>query len=425
MNFWPLILVVVLVLINVPVSYALLISSVFYFSAFDTGLDVALIFQRLIAQCQSFALLAVPFFVTAGVIMEYAGIGRRLMDFVGLFTGRTRGGLAHANILLSTFMGGCSGSANADAAMEAKMLIPLMKESGIDVGFSAGVTATSACITPIIPPGIVLIIYATISGVSVGDMFLAGYLPGALMCIALMITVSIIARKRGYPPTRDKWPNFKEIVRITGSAVWALVVPLGILMGLRMGVFTPTEAGAVVVVYCLLVGLFIYRDLKPKMLPRLFLDSLRTTASVMFIVAGAAAFSYYLSWERIPQFISEMLLGVTTNKYVFLLIVNVFLLICGMFLECTAAQIMVIPLLVGAAQTLGINLVHFGILTSINIVIGGCTPPFGTYMFTVCAASGTSIPRYTKATWPLILTLIIVLFLVSYIPGISLLLPGQ
>lgn len=424
MNFLPLILLVALVLMNFPVSYALLLSAIYYFTAFDTGMQASLVFQKMISQCESFTLLSVPFFVTAGVIMEHAGIARRMMDFADLFTGRMRGGLAQVNILLSTLMGGCSGSANADAAMQSKMLVPEMVKRGYDKAFSAGVTATSSCIAPIIPPGITLILYATLANVSVGDMFLAGYLPGILMCIALMLVVSRISKRDGYTPTRDRWPNAKEIASTTLNAFWSLLIPLGILMGLRLGFFTPTEAGAVCVIYCLFIGFFVYRELKISMLPKIFYESLKTTAGVMFIIGGAAAFMYYLSWERIPHYITQALFSITDNKYVFLLVINVFLLVCGMFLDGTATTIIVVPLVINVVQELGINPVHFGIVFAINIVIGGCTPPFGTCMFTTCAATGITVGEYTKQTWPLIAALIGVLFLVTYIPGIALLLPG-
>ncbi len=424
MNLWPLILLVALVLLDFPVAYALMLSSLFYFGFFNTGMSVVMLFQRMIAQCESFTLLAVPFFVTAGVMMEYSGVANHMLNFADLFTGKMRGGLAQVNVLLSTLMGGCSGSANADAAMEAKMLVPEMTKRGYDPAFSAGITATSACITPIIPPGITLILYATLAGTSVSDMFLAGYLPGALMCAALMLTVSIVSKRKGYLPTRDRWPSLREIGTTTLKSVWALFIPLGLLMGLRIGMFTPTEGGAIVFVYCVVIGFLVYRQLKVKMLPRIFLESLKTTANIMFIIAGAAAFSYYLSWERIPQLVSATILGLTTNKYVFLLIINIFLLICGMFLEGTASTIILVPLLISVVQTLGINPVHFGIIFAINIQIGGTTPPFGTFMFTTCAATGVSIQDYTKKTWPFILALIITLLLVTYIPQISLLLPN-
>ena len=424
MNLWPLLLLVVLILLDFPVSYSLMLSSLFYFGFFNTGMSVVMLFQRMIAQCESFTLLAVPFFVTAGVMMEYSGVATHMLNFADLFTGRMRGGLAQVNVLLSTLMGGCSGSANADAAMEAKMLVPEMTKRGYDPAFSAGVTATTACNTPIIPPGITLILYATLSRVSVSDMFLAGYFPGAMMCIILMAAVSIISKKKGYAPTRDTWPSLKEIAATTAKSIWALFIPLGLLMGLRIGMFTPTEGGAMVFIYCVLVGFLVYRKLKVRILPRIFMESLKTTANIMFIIAGAAAFSYYLSWERIPQLVSAGILGLTTNKYVFLLIINIFLLICGMFLEGTASTIILVPLLIPVVQALGINPVHFGILFAINIQIGGTTPPFGTFMFTTCAATGVSIQEYTKKTWPLILALILCLLLITYLPGISLFLPN-
>lgn len=424
MNLWPIVVLVFLILVDIPVGYALLLASAFYFGFFDTGLALPLVFQKMATQCESFTLLAVPFFVTAGVLMQYSGVAEAMLNFADLFTGRMRGGLAQVNVLLSTLMGGCSGSANADTAMQSKMLVPEMVRRGYDTAFSAGVTATSSCITPIIPPGICLILYSTLANTSVADMFMAGYLPGALMCIALMVTVRHISVKKGYAPTRDQWPGPREFIRTTVKSIWALLIPLGILMGLRVGAFTPTEAGAVCVLYCLFIGFFVYRKLRVDMLPQIMLDSLKTTAGIMFIICGAAAFGHYLSWERIPHHITELLLSVTDNKYIFLLIVNVFLLICGMFMEGTATMIIVVPLLIGVVQQLGINPIHFGIIVCVNVTLGGCTPPFGTYMFTTCAATNITVAQYAKAAWPLILSLIISMLLITYIPAISLLVPG-
>lgn len=419
MNLWPLLLLVVLILLDFPVSYSLMLSSLFYFGFFNTGMSVVMLFQRMIAQCESFTLLAVPFFVTAGVMMEYSGVAAHMLNFADLFTGRMRGGLAQVNVLLSTLMGGCSGSANADAAMEAKMLVPEMTKRGYDPAFSAGVTATSACITPIIPPGITLILYATLASVSVSDMFLAGYLPGALMCIILMVAVSIISKKKGYAPTRDTWPSLKEIAVTTAKSIWALFIPLGLLMGLRVGMFTPTEGGAIVFIYCVLVGFLVYRKLKVRILPKVFMESLKTTANIMFIIAGAAAFSYYLSWERIPQLVSAGILGLTTNKYVFLLIINIFLLIVGMFVDNIPATIILTPILLPICTGIGMHPVTFGIMLTMNLAIGFCSPPYGINLFVASSISKVSIEELTRKILKPLLALIVVLLLITYIPAFT------
>ena len=357
---------------------------------------------------------------------RYDGISRgchHMLNFADLFTGRMRGGLAQVNVLLSTLMGGCSGSANADAAMEAKMLVPEMTKRGYDPAFSAGVTATSACITPIIPPGITLILYATLASVSVSDMFLAGYFPGAMMCIILMAAVSIISKKKGYAPTRDTWPSLKEIAT-TAKSIWVLFIPLGLLMGLRIECLLPQRVGQWYLSIVYLWDSLCKKKIKSVILPRIFMESLKTTANIMFIIAGAAAFSYYLSWERIPQLVSAGILGLTTNKYVFLLIINIFLLICGMFLKGTASTIILVPLLIPVVQAL--VSIRFTLVSCLLLIsrLRYNTAVWNLHVYYMCGHRGIDTRVYKK-TWPLILAL---LFCVCsdnfYLPGISLFLPN-
>jgi tripartite ATP-independent transporter DctM subunit len=423
-SFTPLILMLVLFFLKVPIAFSLFLSSMYYFAFINVTMPVDLALQNVINSLQSFTLLAVPFFIMVGVVMNYSGISKRLMNFADLLVGHMHGGLGQVNVVLSTLMGGVSGSSNADAAMDCKILVPEMEKRGYDRGFSAAVSASSSIIPSIIPPGIVLIIYCMIARVSVGRLFLAGYIPGFMLCVAQMITVTIISRKRGYGKVREHAASPIEILKGAGHAILALFMPLGFLMGIRFGVFTPTEGGALAVLYCFIVGAFVYRELKLKDVIPIFRETFSSTAEVLFIVIGANLFGYYLSWERIPDAISTIILHFTGNKIAFLLAVNVLMFVMGMFMEAAPAIIILMPLLMIPLQTLGINMVHFGIIMVLNLQIGGITPPFGSMMFIVCQMLDLPMDKFVKANMPFLFAIIIVLLLVTYIPILTLLLPN-
>jgi tripartite ATP-independent transporter DctM subunit len=424
MGFLPIFVLFFFFALNLPVAFSLITATLTYFLFINTSMPVDLIFQRMISSAESFPLLAVPFFITAGAVMNYSGISSRLMDMAEVLSGHLRGGLAQVNVVLSTLMGGVSGSANADAAMESKILVPQMIKRGMSPAFSAAVTASSSVISPIIPPGIGLIIYAFIANASVGKMFIAGYVPGLMMCIALMITVSIVAKRRGYEPTRERRASFGEIFRQFRHSSWALFLPFGIILGLRFGMFTPTEAGAMTVVYSLIVGFFVYKELRIEHLPTIIVESVLGTAAVMLIICAASAFGYYMSWEQLPQKVTEHLLTITKNPMLLLLIINAFLLFIGMFIEGTASLIILTPLFVPALAALGIDPIHFGIVMVVNLTIGGVTPPFGTLMFLVCSILNIPLTDFIKEVIPFIIALIIVLFIITFIPGLVTFLPN-
>lgn len=424
MAFVPVIVVFVLYFSGIPIAYALFASSLMYFGFINTGSPVDLILQRFITSAQSFPLLAIPFFVMAGSIMNYAGISTKLMSFADVLTGHLPGGLAQVNVLLSMLMGGVSGSANADAAMQSKMLVPEMEKRGYSKGFSAAITAASSAVTPVIPPGINLIVYALIASVSVGKMFMAGYVPGFLMAICLMVAVHIISRKRNYAPTRDKRATAGELLKQAIDSIWALLFPFGIIMGLRIGLFTPSECGAVAVLYCTIVGAFIYKNLKMEHVPLILKETIDGTSSVVLIIVAANVFGYYLTWERIPQMMASLLLGITQNKYVMLLIINLLFLVVGMFLEGGAAIIILAPLLVPVIKEVGIDPIHFGLVCIVNIMIGGLTPPFGSMMFTCCSITGCELNEFIKECIPFIIALLVALLIVTYIPGLTLFIPN-
>lgn len=419
----PVAVMFVLFFLRLPVAFAILGATLSYFLFFNEYIPLDTMIQKIIASTESFPYLAIPFFTCAGVMFNYAGITRRLIDLADLLVGHLQGGLGQVNVLVSALMGGLSGSANADAAMNSKMLVPEMLRRGYDKGFSAAVTASSSCITPIIPPGIILILYATIADVSIARMFFAGYLPGIVMCIGLMFTTWLIARRRGYAPSRAARASVREILLKALDAIWALLLPFGILMGLRFGVFTPTEAGGISVFYALLVGAFIYRELKPKDLWPIIQESVAGSAGVMFIIGSANAFGLYLTWERLPMLVAETMVEYIHSPVVMLLVVNVLLLILGCFFDGGAAMILLAPLLVPVAQEMGVDLIHFGIVMCINLTLGGITPPFGNMMFVTLSITETRMEEYVVSAIPFIASLIAVLFLLTFVPWITLIVP--
>lgn len=424
LSFLPTILVFVLYFSSIPIAYALFGSSLFYFAVIDTSSPVDLLLQKFITSTQSFPLLAIPFFIMAGSIMNYAGISMKLMQFAEVLTGHMSGGLAQVNVLLSMLMGGVSGSANADAAMQSKMLVPEMEKRGYDKAFSTAITAASSAVTPVIPPGINLIVYALIASASVGRMFAAGYIPGFLMTVCLMVAVAIISKKRGYKPSRTSKAKPKEIFKQGIDSLWALLFPFGIIFGLRIGIFTPSEAGAVAVFYCIIIGKFVYKELGKHHIIPVLKETILGTSSVVLIIVSASVFGYYLSWERIPQQLTMLLLNLTQSKYVMLIIINILFLVMGMFLEGGAALIILAPLLVPVVTSLGVDPIHFGLICIVNIMIGGITPPFGSMMFTCCSITGCPLQDFVKESIPFIIALLIALILVTYIPAISLFLPN-
>lgn len=423
LSFSPVILLFILFALRVPIAIALLVSTAVYFGFVNTFMPKETMIQTMVASMESFPYLAIPFFTCAGVVFNYAGITSRLMGLAEMLFGHMRGGMAQVNVALSAMMGGLSGSANADAAMQTKMIVPQMEKLGYDRGFSTVVTAASACITPIIPPGIILILYALVADVSVARMFLAGLLPGILLCIILMITVSLVARAKGYAPSRDKRAGLREIMAHLGKSIWALLLPFGIIMGLRFGVFTPTEAGAVSVVYALFVGAVVYRELKWSHLARIVEELVIATAGVMFIICAANAFAAYMTWEGIPAAFSNFLVSSIDNPILLLLVINLLLLFIGFFFEGGSAIILMTPLLLPVASQMGIDPIHLGIVMAVNLTIAGFTPPVGTMMFITISIAKVRMEDYIRNAWPFFIALVIALLLLTLVPSIALYLP--
>ena len=409
--------------IRVPVAFSIAIGALSFF-VLDGGIPTYIFVQRLISPTLSFPLLAVPFFIMTGVIMNYSGITRRIMNLADVLVGHLIGGFAQINILMSTLMGGMSASANADAAMQSKIVVPEMIKRNYGAGFSASITACSAIIAAIIPPGIALVLYGFISGTSIGKLFLAGILPGIFISIILMITVRFMSVKKKYAPSRNKKASIKEIIHSFREAIFGLLIPIIIVGGIRFGIFTPTEAGAIAVAYSLFVGFIIHKELKIKTIPIIINESVIATSVILLIICAASSFGYYLTWERIPMILADFMTEISSNPLAILLIINIFLLILGMFVEGTAALILLTPILVPITNSYGIDPVHFGIVFILNLTIAGATPPVGTLMFTTCSISNVKIEDYIKEGYPFILATIFALICITYFPIITLFLPN-
>lgn len=413
-----LILVLVLLFLKVPVFVSIIAGSVAYFFL-NPDVNAMILAQRVSSAIQSTSLLAVPFFVCAGVFMNYSGVTRRIMALCDVLTGRMWGGLAQVNVLLSTMMGGLSGSSLADAAMEARMLVPEMEKKGMSKEFSSVVTAASAMITPLIPPGIAMILFGSLANLSVGKLFVSGIGVGLLLCIGEMVTVSIISRKRGYAPTRKERLHWKQVAPVLKQAILPLILPVVIIGGIRIGAFTATEAGTVAVVYSIFLGL-LYKEIDGNTIVKGLKETVISTAGIMMIIGAASALSWVLTKERIPQSITELMLQVTDNKYVFLLLCNLFLLFVGMFIEGNAAMIVLVPLLYPIATgTYGIDGIQFAMMFIFNMAIGSLSPPMGTLMFVVCNETKCKLSTFIKESIPFYIVLLVELFLFATVPVLT------
>ncbi|MDR2758330.1 MAG: TRAP transporter large permease [Spirochaetaceae bacterium] len=337
------------------------------------------------------------------------------MRFCEVLMRRVPGGLAQVNVLLSTLMGGLSGSNLADAAMEAKMLVPEMEKRGFSREFSSVVTAVSAMITPLIPPGIAMIIYGSIANVSIGRLFVAGIGPGLLLCIALMILVGIISLRRRYTNEMTEYVSLKKAFL---EALFPLLLPIIIIGGIRLGVFTPTEAGAVAIIYAVVLSV-IYREFSLGNIFKALKETIATTASIMMIVGAASAFAWILTREQIPQRLTNFIITSVSNKYVFLLIINVLLLVVGMFIEGNASMIVLVPLLVPVARVFNINDIQFAMIFIFNNAIGAISPPMGTLMFVTCGITKCKIVSFIREALPFYLLLLICLLMLTFVPFFS------
>ncbi|RJQ55622.1 MAG: TRAP transporter large permease [Desulfobacteraceae bacterium] len=403
-----------------PVAFCLGITS--FAALWTKGVMLSLIAQRIFTGIDSFPLMAVPFFVLAGELMNHGGTTRRLIDFSNVLVGRVPGGLAHTNIVASMFFGGVSGSAVADTAAFGTILVPEMIRKGFHPGFSAAVTAASSTMGPIIPPSIFMVIMGVTTGLSIGGLFVAGIVPGLMLGLSMMALSYYMAVRYRYPKESDPF-SIPRLLRGFVSAGPALLAPLIILGGILGGIFTPTEAAAVAVLYAFFLGTLIYRELSIRKMLDIFVQSGTTTAVLLLIIGMANIFSWVLTAEQIPTRIAQSLLSITENRYAILLLINIFLLFIGMFLEGGAAIIILAPTLLSVAAAVGVDPLHFGLVMVLNIVIGLLTPPLGVCLFVVAGVTGLNLSMIIRSMMPFLAIEIAVLMLVTYLPSVILFLP--
>jgi tripartite ATP-independent transporter DctM subunit len=411
----------IMIILGIPISFSLGISALL--SAYAAGMGPAIIAQRVAASMQSFPLLAIPLFILAGSIMARGGVAKRMVDFAYILVGPLPGGLAIVNCIESMFFGGVSGSAVADVSSTGSIMIPMMVQKGYDRDFSVAVTVASASQGIIIPPSHNMVIYAMVAGgVSVGKLFLAGYIPGIALGISLSIVCYFLALKRKYPC--EKRPPLKACVKISVEGIFALLAALIIVVGIAAGIFTATEASAVSVMYAAFLGFIVYRELKLKDLIPIFMESVKTTAIVLFLIGCASAFGWMMTYLQIPAAVMKFFLGLTSNRFLILLMVNILLLFLGMVMDVAPLIVIVTPVLLPVVKAAGVSEVTFGILLMLNLGIGLTSPPVGASLFVGCMVGKTTIEKTSRALLPLWPAMLVVLFLVTYIPWFTEFLPN-
>ena len=410
-------------MMGMPVAFAIGIAGVVFFVQLQT-LPMTIPVQLFLTQSQNFVLLAIPLFVFAGNLLNETGITTRLLRLSSILVGHYRAGLAQVTVVLSAMMGGISGSAIADASMQGRILRVGMLERGYSKGFSAGVIGTSSLIVTMIPPSIGLVLYGSIGEVSIGRLFAAGIVPGLLITLALFAGVALVARAKGYLPEREARASVKEMTTTFVECIWAFLFPIILMAGLRLGFFTPSEAGAFAVAYAIAIGVLAYREFTWAK----FMRTLEATAvdigMIMLVINMSAIFSYGITWENIPQTFAAFLLGVSQTPWVIMLIIIMFLLVAGMFMDSTVLILLLTSILAPVAGTLGIDLVHFGIVMVLTLTVGLLTPPLGVVMFVVCSIFECSVGEFVRESWPFMVLVVLVVVLVIFIPELVLFLPN-
>lgn len=410
-------------MMGMPVAFAIGIAGVVFFVQLQT-LPMTIPVQLFLTQSQNFVLLAIPLFVFAGNLLNETGITTRLLRLSSILVGHYRAGLAQVTVVLSAMMGGISGSAIADASMQGRILRDGMLERGYSKGFSAGIIGTSSLIVTMIPPSIGLVLYGSIGEVSIGRLFAAGIVPGVLITLALFGGVAFVAKTKGYLPEREARAPFKEMVKTFVECIWAFLFPIILMAGLRLGFFTPSEAGAFAVAYAIAIGVLAYREFTWAK----FMRTLEATAidigMIMLVINMSAIFSYGITWENIPQTLATFLLGVSQTPWVIMLIIIMFLLVAGMFMDSTVLILLLTSILAPVAGTLGIDLVHFGIVMVLTLTVGLLTPPLGVVMFVVCSIFECSVGEFVRESWFFMALVVLVVVLIIFIPQLVLFLPN-
>jgi tripartite ATP-independent transporter DctM subunit len=414
---------IVLLFIGLPVGFSVLIAgAMFFFQNSDTLYTT--IVQLPITQTQNVTLLAVPLFIFAGNLMNASGITEGLIRLSMALTGRMRGGLAQVSVVLSTLMGGVSGSANADAAMEARVLGPDMLKQGYPKGYTSCVIAFTSIITATIPPGVSMIMYGTVGNVSIGKLFTAGLIVGIFIMILYMVLVAVTARIYGFKPATDKKNSFLEVLMIIKESIWAIIFPVLLLIGIRLGIFTPSEVGAFACVYALLVGVFIYHKITPASLLETLKQSVVDIGAIMFMISMSAVFGYGIPIDKIPQKATMLISSMTASPYAVMTLIVLFLIIAGMFMEGSIIILLTTPILLPLVQSFGIDPIVFGLILCTVVTMGNMTPPVGLAMYTVCGILDCPLEDYIKACVPFVLIVLLEAVFFTVFPQVVLFLPN-
>ena len=417
------ILFVLFLFLGMPVAFAIGISGFIFFIT-HPEIPWTILVQKSLSTTQSFTMLAIPLFILAGNLMNKTGITSRLVKLSNLLTGHMYGSIGQVSVVLSTLMGGVSGSAVADAAMQSRILGPEMIKRGYSRGWSAAVNSLSGLIVATIPPSMGLILYGTVGEVSIGRLFIAGFIPGIIMCIFMMLATAWSARHFGYKPDHSKPASLVEIIKACIESIWALLFPILLIILIRFGVMTPSESGAFAVFYALFVGIFIYRELTLKDFKECIVDSVKDLSVITMILAFSGIFSYGVVFDQLPSKIAEILVGLTTNKHILLFLIIVMLTVFGMFMETTVITLIVTPILIPVITKCGIDPVHFGIIMMTTVTMGCSTPPVGVALYTTSNILGCSVEETTKYSWPLFIAIGLTLLICVLFPKIVLFLPN-
>ncbi|CAM3984586.1 TRAP transporter large permease [Lederbergia lenta] len=412
---------ILLMLLGAPIAAAIGLSS--FIAMFQGNISIDTFGRTMFSGIDSFTLMAIPFFVFAGDLMLAGGTSKRLIDLAKKLVGWTTGGLPIAGVLSSMVFAALSGSSPATVAAIGSIMIPSLKDAGYSPRFAVGLMCAAGSLGIIIPPSITLLVYGAIAEVSISKLFIAGIIPGIFIGIVLMVVSYIIAKKQGHQP--DKRVSLKELWIAAKGAIWGIMMPVIILGGIYKGYFTPTEAAAVAIVYSLLIGFFVYKELSIKKLFTVTKRSVVTSAMIMFIIASAKTFSWYLTYEQLPTKLASNIMEFATTPFIFLIIVTIVLLLVGMFMDSSAAVLILVPLFLPIVIEMGIDPIHFGVIMIINLAIGMLTPPFGLNLYVASGISNMSVTSVTRGAIPFIIVLIITLLVLTFIPQISLFLPEK
>jgi len=417
---------VLFIALGMPIAFVIGVAGMAYFAATPI-LPPEIVVQQIVSQSQSFAFLAVPFFIFAGNLMNVSGITSRLLSLARLLTRRMYGGTAQISVVLSTLMGGVSGSATADAAMETRILAPEMMRLGYSKGYICAVNCITALITATIPPSLGLIIFGFVGEVSIGRLFAAGIIPGVLMMLFLMATTSITSRIKRYDPPKRDMPNLTpiELLENLKESIWALLFPVLLIVGIRFGIFTASESGAFAVVYALIVGKFVYKELTWEKFRDALVTTVKDNGAIMLIIAMSGPFSYAITWVQLPVHMSNLIFGITENAHLLTLIMLAFLFVSGMFVDSNVNFLLLTPIFLPMVTQVGMDPVHFGVLMATMVTLGVMTPPIGSALYTVCGIIKCPVEDYTKESLPFLFAVCLELAILTYLPGLVLWIPNM